>query len=622
MFIQLQLTMLNVKKAFMLFLTVGVMLTAGFVFMVSSNSATGIYGNGANSSSSTNNSSGTFIFGTPVDTSVADLNPLTATNSLATILVGEMYATTLGFQWISGNFSSWLAQSWTVTNNANGTETIVFHLNPNADWVNGSRVVSEITSADVLFTFNVMKANSSLDTYDISPHILTMYANNLTTVTFMMKTQNVLWFQFLALQTIIPAAWAQYDSGNLSKIGGYTNMGPFGQEIEAGPFLLSTITSAGATMVPNTHFWMGTAKVKQFDVEAFTDTATADLALEKGTINAVNPALSDYNAMKNISSVVAIKQPENYVFYLWFNFHVAPFNNLHFRLGLAYALNKTRIMAKDEDGVGAAGSANMSFGGLPGVMKSAWAPNLTYYGYNVAAAESEFEQAGYHIGSNGFFVNNTTGKEVSFEIQEPSAVADWVASGTSIASELQAAHIDATVAVIPIGTWVTDDLNKTNFNQATYFGYVPSFVNPYVQLQEIYDYNGVWNYENFSNPQLNALFNSTANASSSTLSSALDPLQQIIDKVVPIIPMSNAYSLIAYSSNVKGFYTNLSADNPLNDMSIYFPSSSVTPPPSKPTTNNDIYYIIGGIVAAVVVIGGVAGYMVSSKKKNKGPGAQ
>ena len=622
MFIQLQLTMLNVKKAFMLFLTVGVMLTAGFVFMVSSNSATGIYGNGANSSSSTNNSSGTFIFGTPVDTSVADLNPLTATNSLATILVGEMYATTLGFQWISGNFSSWLAQSWTVTNNANGTETIVFHLNPNADWVNGSRVVSEITSADVLFTFNVMKANSSLDTYDISPHILTMYANNLTTVTFMMKTQNVLWFQFLALQTIIPAAWAQYDSGNLSKIGGYTNMGPFGQEIEAGPFLLSTITSAGATMVPNTHFWMGTAKVKQFDVEAFTDTATADLALEKGTINAVNPALSDYNAMKNISSVIAIKQPENYVFYLWFNFHVAPFNNLHFRLGLAYALNKTRIMAKDEDGVGAAGSANMSFGGLPGVMKSAWAPNLTYYGYNVAAAESEFEQAGYHIGSNGFFVNNTTGKEVSFEIQEPSAVADWVASGTSIASELQAAHIDATVAVIPIGTWVTDDLNKTNFNQATYFGYVPSFVNPYVQLQEIYDYNGVWNYENFSNPQLNALFNSTANASSSTLSSALDPLQQIIDKVVPIIPMSNAYSLIAYSSNVKGFYSNLSADNALNDMSVYFPSSSVTPPPSKPTTNNDIYYIIGGIVAAVVVIGGVAGYMVSSKKKNKGPGTQ
>ncbi len=612
--------MLNLKKAFMLFLTVGVMLTASFVFMVSSNALNGTYGGSSFANSSgTNNSTGTFIFGSPLDTSVADLNPLTATNSLATILVGEMYATSLGFQWISGNFSSWLAQSWTVTNNANGTETIVFHLNPNADWVNGSTVVGQITSADVLFTFNVLKANTSLDGFGISPHILAMYASGSTTVTFVMKSQNALWFQFLALQTIIPSAWAQYDSGNLSNIGGYTNMGPFGHEIEAGPFILSTITSAGATMVPNTHFWMGTPKIKQFDIEKFSDTATADLALEKGTINAVNPALSDYNAMKNISSVTAIKQPENYVFYLWFNYHVAPFNNLHFRLGMAYALNKTRIMAKDEDGVGAAGAANMSFGGLPGIMKSDWAPGLTYYGYNVTAAEAQFEQAGYHIGSSGYFVNNTTGNTVTFQIQEPSAVADWVAAGTSIANELKAAHIDASIDVIPIGTWVSNDLNISNFNQATYFGYVPSFVNPYVQLQEIYDYNGFWNFENFSNPQLNALFNSTANVSGPSLVSALYPIQQLLDQIVPIIPMSNAYSLIAYSSNVKGYYSNLSADNPLNDMMIYFPSSTTTSPS---TSNSDLYYIIGGIVAAVVVIGGVAGYMVRSRNKTKGKGEQ
>jgi ABC-type oligopeptide transport system substrate-binding subunit len=464
-----------------------------------------------------------------------------------------------------------------------------------------------------------LKANTSLDGFGISPHILAMYASGSTTVTFVMKSQNALWFQFLALQTIIPSAWAQYDSGNLSNIGGYTNMGPFGHEIEAGPFILSTITSAGATMVPNTHFWMGTPKIKQFDIEKFSDTATADLALEKGTINAVNPALSDYNAMKNISSVTAIKQPENYVFYLWFNYHVAPFNNLHFRLGMAYALNKTRIMAKDEDGVGAAGAANMSFGGLPGIMKSDWAPGLTYYGYNVTAAEAQFEQAGYHIGSSGYFVNNTTGNTVTFQIQEPSAVADWVAAGTSIANELKAAHIDASIDVIPIGTWVSNDLNISNFNQATYFGYVPSFVNPYVQLQEIYDYNGFWNFENFSNPQLNALFNSTANVSGPSLVSALYPIQQLLDQIVPIIPMSNAYSLIAYSSNVKGYYSNLSADNPLNDMMIYFPSSTTTSPS---TSNSDLYYIIGGIVAAVVVIGGVAGYMVRSRNKTKGKGEQ
>lgn len=392
-------------------------------------------------------------------------------------------------------------------------------------------------------------------------------------------------------------------------------MGPFGQEITAGPFLLSSIDTEGAILVPNTHFWMGTAKVSKFYVENEANTATADLSLEKGTINAVVPALSDYDALVNTSGVVTIKTPENYVFYLWFNDHVAPFNNVHFRLGLSYALNKTRIMAKDEDGVGTAGPANMSDGGLPGIMKYAWAPNLTYYGYNVAMAQSEFEQAGYHIGSNGYYVNNTTGATATFQVQEPSSVADWVASGTSIANELKAVHIDASVEVIPIGTWVTDDLNVSNFKQTTYFGYVPSFINPYVQLEQVYNYNGPWNYENFNNPTFNSLINSTADIVNSTqLVTSLYPLQKLIDQEMPIIPMSNAYSFNAYTSNVKGYYSNLSIDNPLNAMSLYF-NTSVAPTVTHP--NYTTYYEVGGVLAAIIVIAGVFGYTMK-RKNNKG----
>lgn len=607
------------KTYFVLFIAVGAMLTMSFVFVGNSLSNGQNYNNISSASPQVSNNtsapSGTFIFGSPIDTSVADLNPLTATNSLATILVQDMYANSLGYQWISGNITPWLASSWTITDNSNGTQTIVFHLNPNADWVNGSRVVGEITSTDVAFTFDVMKANVSLDTYDISPHILSISTPNLTTITFILSSQSVLFFQEIAVQTIIPSQWAQYDSGNLSHIGGYTNMGPFGQEISAGPFLLSSIGAEGAIMVPNMHFWMGVPKIAHYDIEKFTTTATADLALEKGTINAVNPALSDKNALSSIKNVVTIETPENYVFYLWFNDHVAPFNNVHFRIGLSYALNKTRIMLKDEDGVGAAGPANMSDGGLPGIMKSDWAPNLPYYGYNVAAAKTQFEEAGYHMGSSGYFVNNTTGKTVTFEVQEPSSVADWVASGTSIANELKAAGIDATVDVIPIGTWVTDDLNTTHFTQTTYFGYVPSFVNPWVQLEQVYFYKGPWNYENLSDPQINSMINNTASSSSI---SALYPLQQYLASVLPLVPMSNAYSLVAYTSNVKGFYSNLSIDNPRNVMSIYYPSSTTnkTSPTHVTTSSNyTLYYEIGGAVAAIVVIGVVVGLVMRKGKK-------
>lgn len=583
---------------------------------------------GSNAASS---SGGTFIFGSAVDTSVADLNPLTATNSLASILVKDMYATQLAYQWPSGNYSSWLASSWSVTNNANHTETITFHLNPKAEWVNGTTPAGEITSKDVLFTFQALKDNQTLDFNAITPHIESVTASSNTTVTFLLGSQNILWFQYIATQIIIPQAWSAYTNGNPGNVGGYNNMGPYGQEITAGPVVLNNINTAGAELSPNTHFWMGTPHFSKFYVEKYTSTATADLALEKGTISAVNPALSDYNALTTQSNITNTKEAAPYVFYLWMNDHVAPFNNTNFRIGMSYALNKQYIMQKDEDGIGQAGPANMSFGGLPGIMKYAWAAGLAYYNYNVSMAKQYFEMAGYHIPTGQkYFVNNTTGARVQFLVQEPSAVADWVASGTTIANELQAAGIDATVDVIPIGTWVTQDLNLTNFIQTTYFGYVPSVTNPYIQLQQAYEgyYNsthtfvgGPWNYENYSNSQLNKILNNSENATTlAQLVANLSPAQKIIDQQVPMIPMSNAFNYVAYNNaRVTGEVKNLSIDDPYNLMQL----SVVSSPPVNSTGvggslgGSNLYYYIGGGIAAVVVIAAVVGLTMRGRKGGK-----
>ena len=580
--------------------------------------------NAATSSSS----GGTFVFGSPVDTTVADLNPLTVTNSLASILVKDMYANQLAYQWPSGAFSSWLARSWTVTDNANGTELISFHLNPNAQWENGSKKAGEITSADVLFTFQVLKDNLTLDAYQVTPHILSMYSQGNTTVNFLMSSQNILWFQYIATQTIIPSAWKAYDNGKPGNIGGYTNMGPFGQEITAGPFVLSSINAEGAKMLANPNFWMGKPKISTYYVEKYTSTATADLALEKGDISAVNPALSDYNALTSQTNISNEKQAAPYVFYLWMNDNVAPYNNTNFRIGISYALNKTRIMAKDEDGIGAAGANNMSDGGLPGVMKSDWAANLTYYGYNTTLANKMFLKAGYHIGSQGYYVNNTTGLQAQFLVQEPSAVADWVASGTTIANELQAVHIDAQVDVIPIGTWVSQDLNLSNFKQTTYFGYVPSVTNPYIQLEQAYYgyhnntgafISGPWNFENYSNPTVNYYLNRSANTTTqSQLLQNLSHVEKILDQQLPMIPMSNAYNYVAYNNAlVKDFYDNLSIDDPMNLMNMTVVKSPVLNFTAGSTAGNNLYYYIGGGAAVVVVIALVAMAVTRSRRKDQ-----
>lgn len=574
------------------------------------------------------NSGGTFIFGSAVDTSVANLNPLTATNSLASILVKDMYATQLAYQWPSGNFSAWLASSWSTANNPNGTETITFHLNPNAEWVNGTTPAGQITTQDVLFTFQALAKNQTLDFNGITPAIESMSASNNTTITFLMKSQNILWFQYIATQIIIPKAWSAYDGGNPGNIGSYTNMGPYGKELTAGPFVLTSINVAGAELKPNPHFWMGVPHIGTYYVEKYTSTATADLALEKGSISAVNPALSDYNALIGQNNITNVKEQAPYVFYLWMNDHVAPFNNTNFRIGMSYALNKTYIMSKDEDGIGAAGSQNMSFGGLPGIMKYAWASNLTYYNYNVTMAKHYFEKAGYHIPSGqSYFVNNTTGARVQFLVQEPSSVADWVASGTTIASELQAAGIYAQIDVIPIGTWVTEDLNLSNFIQTTYFGYVPSVTNPYIQLQQAYEgyhnstgvfVGGPWNYENFSNSTVNHYLNLSKNATSLTqLEQNLSVVQKVIDKLVPMIPMSNAFNYVAYNNaRVTGEVKNLSIDDPYNLLQLTVVSSPQFNSTASGGLGNTLYYIAGGIVA-VVIIASVVGIMMRGKKGGK-----
>ena len=577
----------------------------------------------------TSSSGGTFIFGSAVDTSVADLNPLTASNSLASILVTDMYATHLAYQWPSGNFSSWLASSWSTSNNANGSETITFHLNPNAVWVNGTTPAGQITSQDVAFTFQILKDNQTLDFNGITPVITSIATPNNTTVTFYLSSQNILWFQYIATQTIVPYAWSAYDHGKPGNIGGYTNMGPYGQEITAGPFVLSNINVAGAELKPNPHFWMGVPHIGTYYVQKYTSTATADLALEKGAISAVNPALSDYNALTTQSNITNVKEAAPYVFYLWMNDKVAPFNNTNFRIGMAYALNKTKIMQKDEDGIGQAGKNNMSFGGLPGIMKYAWANNLTYYNYNVTKAKYYFEKAGYHIPNGSkYFAPNGSSTPLTFLIQEPSAVADWVASGTTIANELQAAGINAQIDVIPIGTWVSQDLNMSNFIQTTYFGYVPSVTNPYIQLQQAYlgyynstgaFINGGWNFENFTNSTVNHYLNKSKNATNLVqLEQNLSKVQKVIDQQVPMIPMSNAFNYVAYNNaRVKGEVSNLSIDDPYNLLQLTVVSS---PPVNTTSTGglggNMIYYIAGGI-AAVVVIAAVVGLTMRGKKGGK-----
>ncbi len=564
--------------------------------------------------------SGQVTIGTAVSTTITDLNPFTATNSIAADLVQEMYADNLLYMWPNGNLTSWLAENYTVTDHSNGTETILFHLNPNAQWVNGSKTAGQITSKDVQFTFQILMNNNTLNQAEggVADNLTSVTTPNNTTVVFNFNKTSTLWLTYVSQLTILPSAWAKYDSGNPGNIGSFTNMfAKIGQEISAGPFYLNSSSSQGATLKANTNFWMGVPKTQTLYLEEFKSTTASTEALKTGAIGAEIPATSDYNSLSTTPNITNVVFPAPYIVNLWFNDNAAPFNNVHIRMGMAYAINKTQIMVKAEDNQGVAGSQNVSYGGLPTVLKQWWASGLTYYPYNTALAKQELEMAGYHYNSTtGLMVNNTTNANINVTIVDPS-ISDWEAAATLIATDLQAVGINAVLEVTPISTWANDVFTASNFVNGicTYYGYVPSLTNPSYDLQELYGYNGGWNAENYTNKTVDTLLNQSLSITNQTqLKTTLDKVQKIIDEQVPVVQIENAYNYYAYNNNeVRGFLSNISIFNPYNLMQVY-PVVSSNNNGSAGLSALD-YGIIGAVV--VVVIGGIAGYAISKNKKKK-----
>lgn len=562
--------------------------------------------------------SGELVIGTALDTTLSDLNPLTTGNSLSSDLVKQMYADNLMYMWPDGNLTPWLANSYTVTEHSNGSESIHYNLNPNAEWVSGSNVTGPLTSKDVKFTFDLLMANNTLDSTGVTSNLTSVVAPNNTTVVFNFNASSPLWLTYTSQQVILPSSWASYDNGNLASLGGFTNLkAKIGQEITAGPFYLSKSTQQGATLTANTHFWMGSPKIAKVYFEQFKSTAASTEALKTGAIAAEFPSLSDYNSLSLTANITNVVFPEPWIFNLWMNDQVSPFNNTHLRQGFAYAINKQQIIKKAEDGQGAAGPSNTSYGGLPTVLKQDWASGLTYYAYNVTKAKQEITMAGYNLSKSGYFTNNTTGATLNVTIVDP-PIADWEAAATFIVADLQAVGVKASLQINPISTWASDVFNISNFQSGimTYFGYVPSYTNAYYDLADLYSYDGGSNFnvENFNSSTLNSYFqNASRTTNTSVISSNLSKAQHLIDSQVPVIQIGNAYNYYAYNNKqVQGFVSNLTINDPYNLMQVYAVKGATGPGLSGTT----LYEIIGGVVAAIVIIGGVA-YGVRKRGKKE-----
>jgi peptide/nickel transport system substrate-binding protein len=168
---------------------------------------------------------------------------------------------------------------------------------------------------------------------------------------------------------------------------------------------------------------------------------------------------------------------------------------------------------------------------------------------NVAAAKKVLEQAGYTLGSNGFFQKG--GKTVSFTIIAPSAYTDMSEVDSIAAQELRAAGIDATFSGLTVNGWSADvadgDFQVTEHwsnGGITPYNMYDGWLNSALATS-----SATGDYERLNDPTVNSDLATLASAATVAEQTAdLVPIEKYVAANLPVIPVTTAADWFEYNS--------------------------------------------------------------------------
>jgi peptide/nickel transport system substrate-binding protein len=322
---------------------------------------------------------------------------------------------------IDGSFTPFVATGHKFTD----PKTLVFTIRQGVKWSDGK----DLTSADVLFTFNLLKKFPALDTNGIWAQVASVAASgNDFTVTF--KAPNVPFAGVVAKTLIVPEhVWSSIPDPTK-----FTNNTPVG----SGPFTLDKFAPTQYSLKKNPSYWQA-AKIAPSEVlfpAPATNQNTNQLDVTSGKFD------WSYTFLPNVQKTYVSRDPKHNVYWfppggvitLYLNLTKAPYSDANFRKGVSLALDRTTIAAKAVNGyLDAASQSGMI---LPNLKK--WLdPSLPDQGIvkqDPTAAQAAFAQAGYT--SQGGKLVGKNGKQATMSIVMPNNFSDWVAAAKEVANQL------------------------------------------------------------------------------------------------------------------------------------------------------------------------------------------
>jgi peptide/nickel transport system substrate-binding protein len=496
--------------------------------------------------SSSSKGSGTLTIAFGNNTPFADdFNPFSPTAQLPA--QGLIYEPLWFFDMAdSSQTHPWLASSYAWSN---GGKTLTFDLRQGVKWSDGQ----PFTSADVAYTFNLIKATPALNQSALP--ITSAVAEGPYKVAISFSTPSYTDINYIAGTTyIIP----EHIWKSVTDPSTYQDPKPVG----TGSYEVSSVTGTAMTLTANPNYYMpGLPKIKTLRYLYFNGNTSIDLAIESGSV-AWGGAF-----IPNIKQVYEAKNPNYHVIDIPAaiinivpNMVSGPTASLAVRQAISYAINRQFIGQDVYDGLVA--TINQT-GLVQPLYRNVTDPALDQpFPFSDSLAKKTLEAAGYTMGSNGFFQKN--GTQLNVSIQVPSGYTDYVSVLQIMEQQMKAAGINMTVDAESLSQYSSNRSNGNFQLIIEYYGFTPS---PYVYYKGLLDSQGIppvgkldtaGDYGRYSNPTVNALLNAIAATPDVTAQKPdFYKIEAIVASQLPIIPVSDQQGDTEFNGNVVTGYPTL-----------------------------------------------------------------
>jgi len=487
---------------------------------------------------------------------VQNYNPYSSTSALGSNGLGIdslIYEPLLQFNLVKPKVYYWLATKYAW---GNGGKQLTFTIRKGVQWSDGT----SLTPADVAFTYDLVKKYADINTSGLE---ISSVKSGADTVTLTFPAPQYQRLQVIANVPILPQAeWSKAGDPAL-----YVDSNPVG----TGPFLPNTFTPQEITLKKNPTYWQpGEPKVDEVDVPIYS----SDTALQEALSSDQVDWAGDF--IPGVQKIYVDKSPNHhfwgapiYTIDLVPNLDTWPTSILAVRQAISLAIDRNALSTEAESGQD---PPLLDAAGLVDPLRAYLAPSAAdaALNHNVSEAKSVLEKAGFTMGKNGFF-QDPTGKELSLQITDPSAFADWVTAGSILVQNLKAAGINASFQGLSVSGFV-GNLSSGNFQLAQWFGTTSPGVNPYSLYNNLFNStltapvgkSASGNYERFRSPVADKALKLFAQAGTQAQAvKALAPLESLIATELPVIPTVQEVTFDEY--NDKNFTGWPSAANPYEE---------------------------------------------------------